>query len=167
MCCCFKAGCNPRLVVYDYNALIFIAGKYPRLAAELESLAREVLVTTVDLTDIPDNVDLFPTSTELLDTEVLHYEPPPFEPAHPLPGAILCQDILAVKKGRPGAREFEKRVEEALKYIFETDLSAWSSQKTTHGGLSRYDLIARITSSHDIWRMLVERFHSQYIIFEF
>jgi hypothetical protein len=43
---------------------------------------------------------------------------------------------------------------------------SWSSQKVTDAGMSRYDLISRVSSEDDVWRMIKERFHSQYVIFE-
>lgn len=159
---------NSRLVIFDYDAMISLAGKHPRVAAQLDNLARDVLVTTVDLADAPEVAEIPPPSLKILDRPPLA---PPEQlapsPEPPVMGANLCQEIRAIKKGSAGARQFEQKVEEALKYIFDTDLSAWSSQRVSQGGLSRYDLIARVTSNHDLWKMLVERFHSQYIIFEF
>jgi hypothetical protein len=37
----------------------------------------------------------------------------------------------------------------------------------TDGGISRYDAIARISSSHDFWQSILRFFHSWYVIFEF
>jgi hypothetical protein len=154
---------NPRLVVYDYWSLKFSSSKHPRLAAELESIARDAILVT----EHAPSPDVFPIDMTLLDADPPALEKLVVEEPPPAKGAWLCQEVLQIKSGKSRAGDFEKAVEAALRYIFETDLVAWSSQNVTDGGLSRHDLIARISSSHDMWRMLVERFNSQYVIFEF
>jgi hypothetical protein len=108
----------------------------------------------------------FFVSTSILNAPTDETPDRPSQPLEIAKGKELCEDVRRVKTGNSSAREFEKRIEAALKYIFETDLTAWSSQKVTDFGLSRYDLIARISSEHDVWRMLRESFQSQYVIFE-
>jgi hypothetical protein len=56
---------------------------------------------------------------------------------------------------------------EALRYIFEKDLTAWSPQKSSDTRLSFYDLVARVASEHDFWNTIVNQFRSRYIVFEF
>lgn len=82
-------------------------------------------------------------------------------------GIGLAKALRAVPPAREGAREFELKAQDALRYIFKDDLAGWSEQKVTRGGLSRYDVIARIASSHDFWRSLVVFFKSWYVVFEF
>lgn len=83
------------------------------------------------------------------------------------PGDELIANIRAVPGGKPGARQFEITVLKALRYVFGDDLSGWSEQKVTRNGLSRYDVIARISSDHDVWRSIVAFFRSWYVVFEF
>lgn len=154
---------NQRIVVFDYNTLKFIAAKHPRLEVQLEKIFREAFIA-------PEQREL-DEAPPFASTDVLHVPPDDVSEQPPRPigvarGAELCSAVRATQTGKTGAREFERKVEEALKYIFETDLTAWSTQKVTDSGLSRYDLIARVSSEDDVWLMLKERFQSQYVIFE-
>jgi hypothetical protein len=54
-----------------------------------------------------------------------------------------------------------------LKYVFDNDLTAWSEQQDSETQISYYDLIARVSSTHDFWLALVNHFRSRYVIFEF
>ena len=56
---------------------------------------------------------------------------------------------------------------EALKEIFEQDLTAWTEQSASDTRMSVNDLVARVSSQHDFWQLLRDRFGSQYIVFEF
>jgi hypothetical protein len=155
---------NPRLAVYDHDSLKGLAAKYPELALRLEELLRETLIRP----DIPPVTSLEePSSTAILETPADTTVVAPFVHEEEVSkGTPLCQDIHNVKSGRQQSRKFEIAVEAALRYIFATDLVSWSSQKVTDAGMSRYDLISRVSSEDDVWRMIKERFHSQYVIFE-
>lgn len=154
---------NPRLVIYDYDSLRAIASNHPPLAKQLENLFRETMIA-VDPQVVPEEGKTYSTET-LNDTprgpslsSSVNFEAPI--------GASLCAEIREVKSGRQHARKFEQKIESALRYIFDTDLTAWSPQPVTDTGMSRFDLIARVSSDHEVWKMLKERFQSQYIIFE-
>jgi hypothetical protein len=88
-------------------------------------------------------------------------------------GATLCQELRAIKPTRGKKRAtvtataFEKKATECLKYLFEGDLSFGSNQHPTKTGLSRFDLIARVSSKNEFWSMLVSDFRSRYVVFEF
>jgi hypothetical protein len=155
---------NPRLVILDLNSLRSAASRDLKLAEELESIARDALPSAPEPSR---NLDFFPIDITLLDAEPPESENLTIQEAIQFRGAALCHELMQIRGGRPRARQFELKCEKALRYIFQTDLAAWSSQKVSDRGLSRYDLIARISSTHDMWRMLVERFNSQYVIFEF
>jgi hypothetical protein len=152
----------PSIVVFDLDALRFIAAKYPKLTSQLEELVQEASISPEP--DTEDRGEVY--TTAVLDGPVREAPLVLERPRETAKGAQLCADIRNVKTGKSGARAFELTIEAALKYIFDTDLTAWSSQKVTDSGLSRYDLIARVSSEDDVWRMLRERFQSQYIIFE-
>jgi hypothetical protein len=154
---------NPRLVFFDLDALKFIVLSHPRLGSQLEEILREVFIVPAPLDGDEDRTV---ATTAILNAPIDEIPERPSEPLEITKGEQLCSDIREVKKGRLGARKFEATIEAALKYIFEADLTAWSSQKVTDAGLSRYDLIARVSSENDVWRMLRERFESQYVIFE-
>jgi hypothetical protein len=154
---------NPRFVLFDLNALKVITLRHRHLSSQLEDILGEALI---DPAQLDDDEDMEPASTEMLNSPVTDISEKPLQPLEHARGRQLCANLLQVRSGRKGAREFEQRVEDALRYVFKADLTAWSSQKVTDSGLSRYDLIARVSSKHDMWRMLRERFQSQYVIFE-
>jgi Holliday junction resolvase-like predicted endonuclease len=156
---------SPLLAIYDHDTLKALAAKYPDLALRLEELLRETLIRSDTASTLPNEES---ASTEILTA------PSGTDTTAELPvaeeeiakGEQLCKEIHIVKSGRKESRRFEATVEAALRYIFSTDLVSWSSQKVTDTGISRYDLIARVSSEDDVWRMIKERFHSQYVIFE-
>nr|WP_321237207.1 restriction endonuclease [uncultured Psychroserpens sp.] len=82
-------------------------------------------------------------------------------------GADLCREMKAISLGKKGAYLFEEKCEEILKYLFEDDLSLWSSQNKTDDTLHRFDLITKISSINDFWKYLARDFKSRFIIFEF
>jgi Holliday junction resolvase-like predicted endonuclease len=156
---------SPRLAIYDHDSLKALAAKYPDLALRLEELFRETLIRSDAASVLPIEET---TSTKILtepsDTEAIAEAPIADEEI--TKGKALCSQLHAVKSGRKESRKFESAVEAALRYIFATDLVSWSSQKVTDTGMSRYDLIARVSSKDDVWQMIKDRFHSQYVIFE-
>jgi hypothetical protein len=70
-------------------------------------------------------------------------------------------------KSIPASRYFEIRSLEALKYLFEGELTAWKAEFNNQTKSSRYDAIAKISSEGLFWRTLVEDFSTRYVIFEF
>lgn len=82
-------------------------------------------------------------------------------------GQQLIGALKRVVSGKKGARDFEAKCLDALQYIFENDFTNWSKQKVSDGGISRYDVIARISSEHDFWKSIVVYFRSWYVVFEF
>lgn len=154
---------SPGLVFFDFDALTFLTGKYPQLASEFETLVRETLISDEPLEVLDERLDI--------STDVLNEEPNPDRPellpaAQIRKGVGYCARMREVEPGRGGARDFEIRVTDAIKYIFANDLTAWSEQQITDHGMSRYDLIARVVSKNDVWKMLREQFRCQYVIFE-
>ena len=82
-------------------------------------------------------------------------------------GKNLCQELKSIPPGKKDANLFEKKCEEALRYLFDTDLSGWSPQNSTDDTLHRFDLIARIISQNDFWRFIARDFKTRFAIFEF
>ncbi|HRP09943.1 MAG TPA: hypothetical protein PLK37_02810 [Terricaulis sp.] len=144
------------IIVFDAEVLAAIISSDGSLREEFENLQREALLSP------PKNYD------PIADLPSLFEHPP--EAAVSLPkvttGEALWERINAITPGREGARKYEQRCEEALRYLFEGDLTAWRSQKPTDQ-LHRFDLIARVSSRNDFWNCLRDRFGGQYIIFEF
>jgi hypothetical protein len=153
----------PELVVYDIGILAFLVAKHPTLIGTFEEIIREALVFSEPIEPSPKEVNIEADLTLSL-----------MEASVTLPvivrkskGDDLCKEINAVGSGRPSAKKFEEKVIEALKYIFDNDLTAWSPQKKTDTSLSFYDLVARVASGHDFWNSIVSQFRSRYIVFEF
>lgn len=145
--------------VVDLLRLRELTVQHPRLASELESIMRELMPMVVG-------------DADALTYRVFgdaHMGPPPLAPPElPSPrGQELQLALRAIPAGKKGARKFEEKGFEALRYIFENDFSNWSTQKVSDGGISRYDGIARISSEHDFWKSIVVYFRSWYVVFEF
>jgi Restriction endonuclease len=151
----------PDLIVYDADALAFLVAKHPSLVGLFEDLTRQAATFSEPVEPTPQQADI---QADL--TREVSATPPPFiEEEHK--GRELCREIRLIKFGRAHAKKFEDKVMEALRYIFEKDLTAWSAQKATDTKLSIYDLVARVASEHDFWNAIVHQFRSRYIIFEF
>lgn len=152
----------PDLVIYDLDALAFLVAKYPDLVETFEEFTREAFAFSEVLEPQPRSTNIeadisrpsmVPTAQVVIEEEKK--------------GSDLCKDIQAIQKGRTHAKKFEEKVIEALRYIFDKDLTAWSPQKSSDTKLSFYDLVARVASEHDFWNTIVTQFRSRYIIFEF
>lgn len=81
-------------------------------------------------------------------------------------GEEICKELNSIDAGKKEWRQFELKIEEALKYIFSEDLSSWNSQLRTDDSLNRYDLLARIKSVNSYWTSLSRNFNSQYVLFD-
>lgn len=86
--------------------------------------------------------------------------------ATPKKGEKICKQLRSIPTGKGGWRNFEKKINEAIQYIFDIELSGWKEQLTTDGGIHRYDLIGRISSNHDYWKSLSRYFNSKYVLFD-
>ena len=153
----------PDLVIYDLDALSFLAAKYPHLLKELEELTREAFAFS-------DTEEPVPSPTDIETDLSAPSHAPPITPRAPPPekkGDAICRQIHDIPTGKADAKKFEEKALEALQYIFDRDLTAWSPQKPTQSGLSIYDAIARVISDNDFWKTVVNQFRSRYIIFEF
>lgn len=149
----------PSTVIYDLNVLSFLSGDSENLSKRFEEFVREILVFSPALEIIPEPP---PPGDEVLVGPILEMA----EEESPQ-GAILCQVLKEIPTGKSGWRKFEKACVSALQYIFQEDLTGWQEQRRTESGISIYDTVCRITSNHDLWRMLIDQFNSRYIIFEY
>jgi hypothetical protein len=145
--------------IWDMKKLGEKAARHPSLVPLFESLSRE-LSSSLPISD-------FDIHSYMVFGDAITGEPhaPVTEPAQE--GGKLEKALRAVRPGKRGARDLEAEGFEALKYIFRDDLSNWSKQKVTDGGISRFDVIARISSNHDFWQSLLQFFHTWYVVFEF
>jgi hypothetical protein len=157
----------PRIVVYDYARLKYLASKHPRLVREFEDIVQQSIYMAEELRDVePYFVDI---GDLLRSTDENLHEPEWDEEDYAaMPkGAELCQRMHSAPEGRGGAKEFESAATNALKFLFDEELTGWAEQKSTEERMSIYDLVARISGKHDFWTMLVQSFRSRYVIFEF
>lgn len=82
-------------------------------------------------------------------------------------GQQLAAALQRIPTGQPSSIEFEDACINALKYLFETDLHGWHEQSSTDDGLQRRDLVCRIVSGADVWKLMVAELRSRYVVFEF
>ncbi|MEW6639967.1 MAG: restriction endonuclease [Pseudomonadota bacterium] len=141
--------------IVDLNGLSELAAPHPNLLSELYSISRE----------------LAPMPMSDFDARAYRVFGDAHMGASVVPGAPLGGQLdlalQSVSAGKKGAREFEAKCFDALKYIFGADFSNWSKQKVSDGGLTRFDVIARISSEHDFWKSIVVYFRTWYVVFEF
>jgi hypothetical protein len=152
----------PNILIYDLDILAFLVGKHPSLISRFELLTREAgafsdIVEPRPIETHPDvDVSSSPKPTVLL--PATHSEGK---------GQKLCDEMNAIQEGHLGFRKFEEKGLEALRYVFDKDLTAWSKQQPTDNRVSICDVVARVASEHDFWNTIVHQFRSRYIVFEF
>jgi hypothetical protein len=148
------------LLLYDNDTLAFLVAKHPSLIVTFESLIREALAFSEPMESRPIETDI--------EADIIGPRKPSLIPGRERRiETDLCAQIRSTPSGRTHAKQFETKVMEALRYIFDEDLTAWSLQKSTDTKISVYDLIARVASEHDFWNSIVNQFRSRYIVFEF
>jgi restriction endonuclease len=151
---------HPDLVLYDLDTLAFLVANHPNLIGTFQDINRQTLAFSEPVEPKPRTVNI---------EEDMNRPPEAPAPAveRILKGHDLCEDLRLIPPGREHFGQFQDKVTEAVRYIFDQDLTAWSPQKTTDTGISVYDLIGRVSSKHDFWNFIVNHFRSRYIIFEF
>lgn len=79
------------------------------------------------------------------------------------------ESSVTTSAGRTGAawRLFEIICYEAMQYLFDEHFHNWRDQEEVGGDISRFDVIAKVKGTDVFSRMLIEHFHSRYVIFEF
>lgn len=82
-------------------------------------------------------------------------------------GQQLADRLRGIQPGRDMSAAFEDACMGALRYLFETDLHGWHPQSSTEDTLHRRDLVCRIVSNADVWRLIVAELCSRYVVFEF
>lgn len=159
----FEAS-HPEIRFYDLDVLASLFARYIDLQKRFEELTR----ATLTFSDMPEArlkpVDIMADLRAPV-AEKSSSSPLP-EPEAPK-GKKLCAELHAIQARKDQAKNFEKKMTEALMYLFERDLTAWSPQKSTDTGISLYDLVARVNSTNDFWKALVNHFYSRYVVFEF
>jgi Restriction endonuclease len=145
-------------IVVDMTKLMEMVAKYPTLATHLDSIARQI-------SPMPVNNDADILAARIFG-DAYNALPEPESPEPPK-GKALADALRAVKVGKPGARQFELKASDALKYLFADDFLNWQLQPTSASGIHRNDLVARIASEHDFWASIVRYFKTWYVIFEF
>jgi Restriction endonuclease len=150
----------PNTLLYDVDVLAFLVADSPALLRRFEELTRVAMIFSEPLDPEPRSVNL---------AEDINRVSSGIQPKADLParkGRYLCSEIKSIKTGRAHAEQFEKSITAALKYVFDTDLTAWCTQKATDRSISIYDVVARVASEHDFWKTIVQQFRSRYIVFE-
>jgi hypothetical protein len=79
----------------------------------------------------------------------------------------FCNRLKSLRPGKEYFKDYENLLTEILKYLFETDIVNWKSQKRTESDLNIFDLIGRITSKSLFLSQLQSDFSSKFIVFEF
>lgn len=80
--------------------------------------------------------------------------------------ALKLENSVAGKNGK-AASTFEALCTQALKLLFDKEMTSWQDQPQNEGGFHRFDLIARLVPQHSFWLALAQDFRTRYVIFEF
>lgn len=172
-----------RVIFYDRPVLDELVRGHPAQAAELYEIDRQLAALRRDPEPSlePAAADVSQRTTDALD-EPRRANVRSRRSALAAPrvgrGEALCSVLKDTKTGRNARAEhegkqisahrfFEIKALEALKYLFEGELTAWKAEFTSQTASSRYDAIAKISSDGLFWRTLVEDFDTRYVIFEF
>jgi hypothetical protein len=154
---------HPSVIFYDLRVIASLAAKTPGLLQRLNEIVRDATPFSE-----PSGLQPAPVDPRIDISEASKAGPAPLtQPANAMSGKSLCDAIRSVSPGKRQAAAFESRVTYALKYLFSTDLTAWSPQKATDTQMSRFDLVARVASDHDLWSTIRNQFRSRYVVFEF
>lgn len=146
--------------IFDRGILISLTSGNEELRKELEAILLELSQSGEE--DIYDGVY---TITEKYNINFIDFKKPISPKTNK--GEQLCKKLTALSKGRVKAKQYETQCEEILKYIFENDFSNWQNQTKTIDTLHIFDLIAKISSTNDFWKLLARDFHSRFVVFEF
>lgn len=78
-------------------------------------------------------------------------------------------DIFTKWDTEQGFTAYENNCTEALKILFQKDLTLWNEQKKSNADLYRFDLICKIRDEQTspFWNFIQTFFNTKYIIFEF
>lgn len=151
------------IVLYDAGTLAFLVIDHPNLRQTFEYISRNAPAFSEPTEPQVEKVDI---QADISAPATLPPVPPTAR--RKSRGEDLCKQIRAIPPGNgKSAKLFETKVTEALQYIFENDLAAWSMQKQTATGMSAYDAVVRVASNHDFWNAIANQFRSRYVIFEF
>ncbi|MBL0924912.1 MAG: hypothetical protein IBJ12_10670 [Sphingomonadaceae bacterium] len=150
----------PSTIIYDLNTLSFLAADSEALSSKFEEFTREILAFSPALEITPEAPSLDVEDASAAPETTLAKEVPK-------DGERLCNELKKTPTGKIGWRKFEKSCVDALRYIFQEDLTGWNEQRRTESGISIYDTVCRIVSNHDLWRMFIHQFNSRYVIFEY
>jgi hypothetical protein len=167
----------PDLILYDFDRVAWLLAAHAELQPRFETLVRESdAFGTDDLEPRGGSAD----ERRMFELEASELPGEPLSAKSELPkpyGHRLCTDLerlVSEQAGAPAlerrdrlAKEFESTCVKAIRYLFDEDLTAWQDQATTQSRISRFDLIARIRSEGDFWKLLVTDFSTRYVVFEF
>jgi hypothetical protein len=164
----------PNFVVYDFDRLVWLLADHPELATTFDSIIREADAFgrggDADVKQRPDE-EKRPYELDTVSKEggvsALQPETRGQSLCHNFDELVGAQSTASKEKKLELAREFQRTCIDALKYLFDEDLTAWQDQLTTEARISRFDLVARIRLDRDFWTLLSSDFGARYIVFEF
>lgn len=150
-----KVNSNGNVTIVDVQNLLYMA----QSNVELENKLRRFLnYTTDDIILLGSNLKLQP-GNDIKKVDIIEE---------------FIQAFLHWEASNSKFTEYEELCYEALKYLFEDELTLWERQKNSNENLFRFDLICKIkgdyiSSKHqkDFWEMAEKFFNTKYIIFEF
>lgn len=161
------------IVIVDRSRLYHMCKTAPTDGAKLTSKLEAYLNEWAQGTEskgVFDDVNPF-APFDVVQAIIQPERPPVVRDGKPEPhrekGEALIEKLASIPLGQTGWRAYESWCLACLQYLFEGELSNWREQIRNDDGLSRYDLICRITPTEEFWQSLITFFHSRYVVFEF
>lgn len=148
---------NYDVEIVDLNKLLSLASKDLDLLSQL-ARACEIDISTRNFEQQPIADEELPVSdNSWVSSELDIVDEVP----------LLISRLRAIPLGHEGWRDFEETATEALRHLFDDDLTGWHRQKRTDDELHRFDLICRVLEKSTIWRFISINLDSRYVLFEF
>jgi hypothetical protein len=146
--------------IVDSNNLLFLINDNAELLSKFNDLMSDIPSEVQDKEKV-EEIDLkylFEEDKKTISTEKLSIENA---------SERFWNEIEKITCGKESFTEYENKCAEILKYLFDENLNGWNKQLRTDDELNRYDLVCRVKRGNEFWELLIDEFHSRYIVFEF
>lgn len=149
-----KGICKDDICIVDSSDLLAFSRQIKD--KNIENNLKRILPFAIDEINTKFVSTNIPESTEKLDDLIKKYE-------EWMPDGTTSQ-----------SKKYEELCTEALKQLFENELTLWKEQQRSNDGVFRFDLICKIKSyseerefQKEFWRIAEKYFNTKYIVFEF
>lgn len=156
------------ITIFDRVDLLITASRFESILVKLSPLLDDELHEDVASDSGKDvRAALFAKNDKLIEAGKRASHQVTIAALSPTFGHDLSKELRALHCGKKTWRDYEDISERIVDYLFGAHFIQKSKQLITDDGLSRYDLIARVTPQTDFWDFVINEVRSRYVIFEF